>query len=70
MAVAKPLPELLPPVEKELPKRGGGYVELGAHVVVCGFDLEVGLDITFFVVLTVREVLKTEGGLLVTVVIG
>lgn len=70
MAVAKPLPELLSPVEKEPPKRGGGYVELGDHVVVCSFGLEVGLDVTFFVVRTVRGILETEDGLSVTVVIG
>lgn len=45
VAVTNPLPEPLPP------KRGGGYVELGAHVVVCslfsvGLGLAEGLDVT------------------------
>lgn len=43
VAVTSPLPEDPLP-----PKRGGGYVELGAHVVVCsvGLGLAVGLDVT------------------------
>lgn len=69
VAVANPLPELLSPEEKEPPKSGGGYVELGVHVVVC--SLVVGLDVTiFFVVLTGRGVVKTEGDLLVIIVVG
>jgi len=45
VAVTSPLPDPLPP------KRGGGYVELGAHVVVCsifsaGLGLAEGLDVT------------------------
>lgn len=72
VAVANPLPELLP---SEPPKRGGGYVELGDHVVVCnrfGFGLEVGLDVTTFfaVVLTVRAVLEVEGDLSMAIVAG
>lgn len=43
VAVARPLPEDPLP-----PKRGGGYVELGTHVVVCsvGFGLADGFDVT------------------------
>lgn len=43
VAVTSPLPEDPLP-----PKRGGGYVELGAHVVVCsvGLGLTDGLDVT------------------------
>jgi len=44
VAVTSPLPEDPLP-----PKRGGGYVELGDHVVVCNcgdFGLADGLDVT------------------------
>jgi hypothetical protein len=71
VAVARPLPELLPD-EKEPPKKGGGYVELGDHVVVCGgFGLAVSLCVTFFVVvLTVRGVVETGADLVVATVAG
>lgn len=53
-----------PRLGKEL-KRGGGYVELGNHVVVCNF----GPDVTaLFVVLRDGEVLEMRTGLLVVVV--
>jgi len=44
VAVTSPLPEDPLP-----PKRGGGYVELGDHVVVCsvcGLGLADGFDVT------------------------
>lgn len=42
-------------MEKEL-KRGGGYVELGDHVVVRILGLEVGLGVTVFFVVSVGRV--------------
>lgn len=51
---------------KEL-KRGGGYVELGDHVVVRILGLEVGLGVTVFFVVSVGRV-AADTGLVVIVV--
>lgn len=53
-------------MEKEL-KRGGGYVELGDHVVVRILGPEVGLEVTDFFVVTVGRV-ALDAGLVVIVV--
>lgn len=53
-------------MEKEL-KRGGGYVELGDHVVVRILGPEVGLGVTVFFVVSVGRV-AVDGGLVVIVV--
>lgn len=60
VAVTSPLPAFSP-------KRGGGYVELGDHVVVCDIclGLEDGRDVTFLVV---GRVVELMAGLLVVVV--
>jgi len=59
VAVARPLPEFCP-------NNGGGYVELGDHVVVCNLGLGDDFGVTtFFVVLTCRVI-----GLLVVVFVG
>lgn len=50
MALVAVISPLLPEEDPLPPKRGGGYVELGAHVVVCivglGLGLADGLDVT------------------------
>ena len=51
---------------KEL-KRGGGYVELGDHVVVRSLGLEVGPGVTVFFVVPVGRV-AADTGLVVIVV--
>jgi len=65
VAVTNPLP-----LEDPLPpKRGGGYVELGDHVVVCGFGLEDGFGVaTCLAVLT--GLLVVVGRLVVEVTSG
>jgi len=62
VAVARPLPEFCP-------NNGGGYVELGDHVVVCNLGLGDDFGVTFFIVSTCRGtcVVELKIGLLVVV---